>query len=199
MHGAGGDGAGIVRRFAREAEAHGIVLLGLKSKAPSWDLIGARTPQPAEASRIDRRSLAFRIDPPRIDAALRALFARVPIDPAQIGLAGFSDGASYALSIGTANPRLFGSVLAFSPGMAELPGRLRSGQRLFVAHGRSDRILSYQVTTDHILPRLRKARLAVAFRPFDGGHVIPDEVSAEAFRFFLDRPGAGDLGQAAAR
>jgi predicted esterase len=120
-----------------------------------------------------------------------------PSTQSRIGLAGFSDGASYALSIGTANPRLFGSVLAFSPGMAELPGRVRSGQRLFVAHGRSDRILSYRVTTDQILPRLRKARLAVAFRPFDGGHVIPDAVAAEAFRFFLVSAEAG--AQAAAR
>jgi predicted esterase len=39
---------------------------------------------------------------------------------ATLAVSGFSDGASYALSIGPANGDLFTHVMAFSPGFADL-------------------------------------------------------------------------------
>ena len=40
------------------------------------------------------------------------------IDPSRIAMAGFSDGASYSLSVGLANGDLFSAVFGFSPGLA---------------------------------------------------------------------------------
>ena len=42
-----------------------------------------------------------------IDRALEHVFARVSIDPARVTVGGFSDGASYALSLGLANGDVF--------------------------------------------------------------------------------------------
>jgi poly(3-hydroxybutyrate) depolymerase len=43
------------------------------------------------------------------------------VDPQRICVSGFSDGASYALSLGLANGDLFTHVAAFSPGFMRPP------------------------------------------------------------------------------
>ncbi|MGZ4788523.1 MAG: hypothetical protein ACXVZX_08375 [Terriglobales bacterium] len=43
------------------------------------------------------------------------------MDPARIAIGGFSDGASYALTIGITNGRLFTHIVAFSPGFMQPP------------------------------------------------------------------------------
>jgi phospholipase/carboxylesterase len=50
--------------------------------------------------------------------ALRQTFDRLPVDPRRLAVTGFSDGASYALSVGLTNGDLFTHVIAFSPGFA---------------------------------------------------------------------------------
>src|SRR3712207_7974813 len=52
--------------------------------------------------------------------------------------AGFSDGASYALSLGIPNGDLFTHLVAFSPGFAAPDGQ-RGHPRVFVGHGVDDR------------------------------------------------------------
>ena len=42
-----------------------------------------------------------------IDRALAQIFNRNAIDPSKVAIAGFSDGASYALSVGLTNGDLF--------------------------------------------------------------------------------------------
>ena len=183
LHGSGGTAASLLKRFNREAERHGIALLGVKSRDGTWDMIATRT------SGRTGRSGDFASDAPRIEAALGRSLERVRVDPARIGIGGFSDGASYALSVGTANPQLFSSVLAFSPGMAELRAphesrRTNGPQRIFVSHGRGDPILSYSYTARRIVPPLRRLGV-VTFRAFDGSHEIPADIGAEALSFFL--------------
>ena len=52
-------------------------------------------------------------DVAHLDRALGIVFARYPTDPGRIAIGGFSDGASYALSLGIANGALFSDILAF--------------------------------------------------------------------------------------
>jgi len=62
-----------------------------------------------------------------INRALEEAFARCAIDRNRLAIGGFSDGASYALSLGLANGDVFGYVIAFSPGFivrAHARGRL---------------------------------------------------------------------------
>ena len=69
-----------------------------------------------------------------LDRALEWTFSRYAIDQACMAVGGFSDGASYALSLGITNGDLFTHVLAFSPGFVA-PAAQRGSPRIFVSHG----------------------------------------------------------------
>ena len=181
LHGAGGRALHMIERFRAEADRSGIVLLAPKSAGLTWDVIqgGAR--------RDRRRPARADTDPPRIDTALARLGERVAVDPRRIALGGFSDGASYALTIAPLRPDLYRTILAFSPGMViRLDGR-RGHQDVFLSHGRSDRILPYDNSVDGLLPTLERHGHRVTFSPFDGGHEVPEEVIREGVRFWLAR------------
>ena len=88
---------------------------------------------------------------------------------------GFSDGASYALSLGLANGDLFSSVIAWSPGFrAEVESR--GEPRFFVSHGTDDPILPIESTSRQMVPDLRGAGYPVTYVEFTGGHLAPTDV-----------------------
>ena len=75
-----------------------------------------------------------------LNRALEHVFSRLAVDPARVAIGGFSDGASYAISLGLANGDLFPRIAAFSPGF--IVGAAPHGHpRVFVSHGTSDQIL----------------------------------------------------------
>ena len=121
------------------------------------------------------------------DEALADLFSRAAVDPTHVVLLGFSDGASYALSIGLSNPDLFTAVIALSPGMLAPPRRLDREQRIFIAHGRRDRVLSFAATKE-IAESLRSAGENVRFRPFYGDHEIDAESLTEGLQWAFGSP-----------
>ena len=100
--------------------------------------------------------------------------------------AGFSDGASYALSLGLTNGDLFTHVLAFSPGFMA-PRKRRGKPRLFLSHGTRDRVLPIDPCSRRIVPQVRRAGYDVTYREFDGPHTVPDEIAREAVDWFLPR------------
>src|SRR5262245_32939080 len=105
LHGATGDGRRGLRRLQTLADERGLILLAPDSRLRTWDvLMGGYGPD-----------VAF------IDAALEQTFRRYAIDPAHLAIEGFSDGASYGLSLGVANGDLFTHILAFSPGFMAPP------------------------------------------------------------------------------
>jgi len=77
------------------------------------------------------------------------------VDPKHLALGGFSDGASYALSLGMTNGDLFTALMAFSPGFSR-PAANRGKPRIFVAHGRQDQILAIDATSRPIVRSLKK-------------------------------------------
>jgi phospholipase/carboxylesterase len=161
LHGAGGHAAGALRLM--EAAAAGVLVLVPESRGPTWDvLLGAYGPD-----------VAF------LDAALREVFHRHRVDPRRVALAGFSDGASYALSLALGNGDLFTHVLAFSPGFAAPPAAV-GRPRLFVSHGVADAVLPIAACSRQLVPRLRRAGYEVRYREFPGGHSVPAEIAAEA-------------------
>src|ERR687890_28697 len=98
----------------------------------------------------------------------------------------FSDGASYALSLGINNGDLFTDVLAFSPGFMA-PSMSVGTPRFFVSHGRRDRVLPIERCSRRIVPQLERAGYEVTYREFDGGHTVPPEITLEAAgRFALN-------------
>ena len=93
-------------------------------------------------------------------------------------IGGFSDGASYALSLGIANGDVFDSVVAFSPGFEA--SELRNGQpRFFVSHGTADPVLPIDRCSRRIVPALEEAGYAVTYHEFDGGHTVPDSIQTK--------------------
>ncbi|HTU11181.1 MAG TPA: hypothetical protein VMG08_09820 [Allosphingosinicella sp.] len=196
LPGTNGTAAEMIRALRPAADRHGVLLLALRSRGENWDAVDAFF-DAYEAGTAAGRALwpvpRFGADVGRIDAALADLFARVPVDPARIGLLGFSHGASYALSLGAANRRLFSTIVALSPGILVLPegsgsgggGGGGGGQVVYLSHGLRDRILPYRRTREAFLPRLLALGFRVTFRPFDGDHVLPDAVAEEAVRLFV--------------
>ena len=160
LHGASGTAQGMLGRFEALADELGIVLLSPKSRDYTWDVIRG----------------GYGADVELVDDALARAFARCNVDPARVSVAGFSDGASYALSLGLANGDLFRRVVALSPGM--VLGRLRTGKpSVFVTHGVHDTILPIDVTSRRIVSMLRGAGYDVDYREFDGPHAVPPPVA----------------------
>jgi len=163
LHGAGSDAARGMSQLAVLADELGVVLLAPISRSSTWDAVRG----------------SYGDDVRRINSALEDTFARVRIDPRRIGVAGFSDGASYALGLGLANGDLFSRVLAFSPGF--IPGGpSRGAPRFFVSHGIGDDILPIHVTARKIVPALESDGYPVTYREFDGGHAVPPQIAREA-------------------
>jgi phospholipase/carboxylesterase len=162
LHGAGGDPARILPMLEEEAERRGIIVLAPTSAGPTWDGIRG----------------GFGPDVEAIDIALDAAFSRFPVDPARVAVGGFSDGASYALSLGVTNGDLFSRVLAFSPGF--LTSVVRKGRpSIFVSHGAADPVLPIDRCSRRLVPRLRAEGYDVDYREFPGRHEVPpDQVRA---------------------
>jgi phospholipase/carboxylesterase len=120
-----------------------------------------------------------------LDHALKWAFDRFLVDPARIAVAGFSDGASYALGLGLANGDLFRSTVALSPGFAP-HGPEVDRCRIFVSHGQQDTVLPIARCSRRLVPLLRQAGRSVEYLEFDDGHVIPPEVARRACDWMLE-------------
>ena len=119
-----------------------------------------------------------------VDRSLDRVFRSLAVDPEHVAVGGFSDGASYALSIGLTNGDLFPHVIAFSPGFAS-PAEGRGRPRLFISHGTQDTVLPIASTSRRIVPRMQRDGYEVRYREFDGPHAVPSEISREALTWFL--------------
>lgn len=145
-----------------------IVVIAPDSRGISWDL----------------RLGGFGPDVEFIDKALELAFSKVKVDPAHIALGGFSDGASYAVSLGLTNGDLFKSVMGFSPGFFE-PDTIRGKPRVFLSHGTVDPVLSYTWTSQTLAPTLRSSGYDVTFVDFPGGHLLPLDTATQAMDWFV--------------
>lgn len=169
LHGAGGSARSWESYPGRAAERR-FVFLAPESRSLTWDLL---------------RDNRYGPDVEFLDRALAHTFRRVRIDPMRIALAGFSDGASYALSLGRANGDLFTHLVGFSPGLSARPEPLVGRPDVFVSHGTADPVLPFENTRDSVVPALREAGHDVTFREFEGGHEVPGDVSGAALDWFL--------------
>jgi phospholipase/carboxylesterase len=168
LHGAGGRARNWFGSYGERAESLGAVMLAPESRGVSWDAIHGD----------------FGVDIPFVDSALKFTFAHCAIDPKRVALAGFSDGATYALSLGLANGDLFTHLVAFSPGFVRDHPPVGKPP-IFVSHGTRDQILPIEVTSRAIVPQLKRRGHAVQFVEFDGRHEVPPAISTQAWNWFL--------------
>jgi len=181
LHGAGGQAADVLESFRDAADANGIVLVIPQSSKGTWDMIEDLKSRLGLEMNVTPR---YGKDLKALDTALADLFTKIAVDPARVGIMGFSDGATYALSVGTANPQLFHRVIAFSPGPAFL-GKSAPDQFVFISHGEDDRVLPYATTRGHVA-KLRVRNVPVEFEKFSGGHEVPKAIKEKAMAFFRD-------------
>jgi phospholipase/carboxylesterase len=164
LHGAGSSGRAMVDLLGTPAARAGFLLLAPDARGTTWDLIEG----------------GFGPDVARLDATLREVYGQWRVDPGRTVLAGFSDGASYALSLGIGNGDRFSHLVAFSPGFMA-PDGAHGRPSVYVSHGREDPVLPIDACSRRLVPALRAAGYDVRYTEFDGGHAVPAEISQEAF------------------
>jgi phospholipase/carboxylesterase len=176
LHGAGGSARSGISHFLHLADTAGVVLLAPESRGRTWDvLVGGYGP-----------------DVEFIDRTLEWAFDRLALDTRRLAITGFSDGASYSLSLGLTNGDLFTHVIAFSPGFM-VPASRRGKPPVFVSHGTHDRVLPIERCSRRIVPQLDRAGYQVRYREFDGPHAVPESIAREALRWFNSNEGTMDV------
>jgi phospholipase/carboxylesterase len=168
FHGASGRARRGIQRLLPLADDAGLILLAPDSRGYTWDVI----------------SDDYGPDVTFLDQALSWTFDRCLVDPKLIAAEGFSDGASYALSLGLTNGDLFTHAIAFSPGFL-VPAELHGSPRIFISHGIGDEILPIDRCSRRIVPRLRERGYDVRYIEFDGSHEVPAKLTREALNWLL--------------
>ena len=166
LHGAGGSAERQLGRMGTAPSDAGVAVLAPDSRGGSWDAIRGR----------------FGPDVNFLNRALERVFALVSVDPARVVAGGFSDGATYGLSLGLINGDLFRKIAAFSPGFV-VEGSPHGRPRVYISHGTRDDILPIDRCGRVIAQRLRASGYDVTMREFDGGHEIPAAIAKEGLEW----------------
>jgi phospholipase/carboxylesterase len=172
LHGAGGSALNSLSIVRAEAERQGVLVLAPKSRSATWDVLQG----------------GFGPDVAAIDQALGQVFQRHAVDPQRVAIGGFSDGASYALTLGLINGDLFRNILAFSPGFAAATSAV-GWPKIYISHGRRDTVLPFDRAGRQLSLELASARYDVRFDPFDGGHKVPADKVSTAMEWWLGGQG----------
>jgi phospholipase/carboxylesterase len=165
LHGSHGRAANL-ESFCESAAKEGIAVAVPDSRGLTWDRIRG----------------SFGPDIEFLDRVLAWTFDRINVDPRRLAIAGFSDGASYSLSVGLSNGDLFSHVIAYSPEFIAAP--LRFGQPpVFIAHGAHDPVLSVNLT-ERMVRELEHSGYQVEFKVFSGGHFMRPDLVKDSFHWF---------------
>jgi phospholipase/carboxylesterase len=168
LHGAGGHAPGMLTLLAEAADRRGVLVLAPQSTRTTWDVIQGQ----------------YGPDVRVLDEALARVFDEHAVDPAHLAVSGFSDGASYALSLGLTNGDLFTHVIAWSPGFAS-PREDHGHPGFFICHGTRDEVLSIDRCSRRLVPVLRDDGYDVTYEEFDDGHSVPATVVERALDWAL--------------
>jgi phospholipase/carboxylesterase len=166
FHGAGGEAARSLPLVHEVAADRGVLVLLPTSVGMTWDLI---------AGGLGR-------DVAALDATLADVFTTYAVD--RVAFSGFSDGASYGLSLGLANGDLGEAILAFSPGFAAPPSQ-QGAPRVWVSHGTADTVLPVDRCGRRVVALLGDAGYPVHYEEFDGPHTVPPHLVDAAFDWWL--------------
>jgi phospholipase/carboxylesterase len=174
LHGAGQSSEIGIRPFLPLADAAGTILVAPDARGSTWDFLYG--PYGADVAFIDR--------------ALERVFEQCAVDPARILIEGFSDGASYALSLGLTNGDFFSRVIAFSPCILA-PAANVGRPRIFISHGTDDRILPIDHCGRRLAARLSADGYDVEFEQFTGPHMVPPDVARAAMAWAMGHSESG--------
>jgi len=166
LHGATQSGEDMFWYLGDAHEEAGVAVLAPNSRDTSWDAIGG----------------SFGEDVDYLNRALERVFETTAIDPAHVSIGGFSDGATYALSLGMINGDLFSRAVGFSPGFL-IDGAAHGKPEIFISHGTHDHILPINRCGRRVVAELKARGYDVIFREFDGDHEVPADIAREGLRW----------------
>jgi len=177
LHGAGRQDEMLVKACRDEPEKRDALFLVPRSTLQTWDLI-------ASAERPDLDFLEYAYD---------LIYRRYPVDAGRQALLGYSDGASYALSVGLSNPHLFRAVMGWAAGFIALdPTFNRDDARkpdILLEYGTHDEVFPFERVAVPMRENLRKAGYTVEFRIDQGGKHWPSaDFLPEALDWFFSEP-----------
>jgi phospholipase/carboxylesterase len=168
FHGAGGFPEKVLPFIEEHAERDKFLILAPHSMYPTWDIvIGGSGP-----------------DLERLRQALFEVASHYRIDRDRLAFAGFSDGASYALSIGITNGDIVSHVIAFSGGFMSIFTQ-EGAPKVFIAHGLADEQLPIETSGRANAAKLKAAGYNVQYVEFNGLHAIQPVIVGMAVEFFL--------------
>jgi phospholipase/carboxylesterase len=168
FHGAGGFPEKVLPLIEEHAERDKFLILAPHSMYPTWDIVvGGSGP-----------------DLDRLHQALIEITSRYRIDRNHLAFAGFSDGASYALSIGITNGDIASHVIAFSGGFMSIFTQ-EGAPKVFIAHGLRDEQLPIETSGRANATKLKAAGYDVQYIEFNGLHAIQPAIVGMVIEFFL--------------
>jgi phospholipase/carboxylesterase len=174
LHGAGRQDEMLARACRDEPEKRQALFLIPRSKLPTWDLIVSE----------ERADLDF------LEYAYDLIYRRYPIDAFRQALLGFSDGASYGLSIGLSNPRMFRAIMAWAAGFVTVDRTFLHDDDpkpdLLLEYGTHDPVFPFEQIAVPMRESLEKADYRVEFRVDEGGRHWPSgDFQPEALDWFF--------------
>ena len=177
LHGAGRREEKLAQAYRGEPGARDALFLIPRSHHRTWDLIAAD----------DRPDLDF------LEWAYDLVYRRYPIDPDRQGLIGYSDGASYALSVGLSNPGIFRAVMGWAAGFFVLDdagiAERDPKPAVLLEYGTHDQLFPFERVAIPMRERLERMGYAVHFRVDEGGRHWPSgDFQPEALDWFFSEP-----------
>lgn len=167
LHGAGRREEALAKAYRAAANARRAFFLVPRSVEPTWDLI-------AGGERDDLDFLEYAYD---------LIYRRYPIDPLQQSLIGYSDGASYALSVGLSNAEMFSALMVWAAGFVVLDppttaafradGLPASKPRIYLEYGTHDQLFDFQTVALPMRENLERSGFDVTFSVDEGGRHMP--------------------------
>jgi len=162
FHGAGRQDEMLVKACRGEPEARQALFLVPRSLQPTWDLIAGGQGQP---------DLEF------LEYAWELIYRRYPIDAEKQAVVGYSDGASYALSLALSNPGFFDAALCWAAGFAMMDrnavGAENRRTRFYLEYGTADELFPFEQVALPMRENLEQAGYEVEFSVDEGGRHWP--------------------------
>ena len=162
FHGAGRQDEMLVKACRGEPEARQALFLVPRSLQPTWDLIAGGQGQP---------DLEF------LEYAWELIYRRYPIDAEKQAVVGYSDGASYALSLALSNPGFFDAALCWAAGFAMMDrnavGAENRRTRFYLEYGTDDELFPFEQVALPMRENLEQAGYEVEFSVDEGGRHWP--------------------------
>jgi phospholipase/carboxylesterase len=161
LHGAGRQDEMLVKACRGQPEKRQALFFVPRSLAPTWDLI-------AGGGRPDLDFLEFAYD---------LIYRRYPVDAQRQAMVGYSDGASYALSVGISNPRIFRAVMGWAAGFVAYDFTFVTEADpkpdILLEYGTQDELFPYETVALPMRDSLQEAGYPLEFRTDEGGRHWP--------------------------